>query len=119
MIYPGGMKDASPEEKSVREGEHMETYAFYPPQLRPTRLSYQVIAAGVAGCRHELLDDNWQDRISVQDGIIFVTFSCKLCGRQICQSLEEVLPPASWKGGSRRRRMQETYQPPVQIVAQP
>ena len=96
----------------------METYAFYPPQLRPTRLPYQLIAAGVPGCRHELLDDNWQDRISVQDGIIFVTFSCKCCGRQICQSLEEVRPPASWKGGSRRSQLQKTFHPPMQIVAQ-
>ena len=77
----------------------METYTFYPPQIPSTQVPYQVLAAGAVNCEHELLDDHWQDRTSVLDGIVFVKFSCKHCGRQICQSLEEVLPPTSWKGG--------------------
>jgi hypothetical protein len=78
----------------------METYVFYPPQLRSRQVAYQEIAAGAVECEHELLKDAWCERISVQDGVIFVKFSCKHCGRQVCQSLDEVLPPASWKGGN-------------------
>jgi hypothetical protein len=78
----------------------METYTFYPPQIKSTKVPYQVMAAGTAGCEHELLGDNWCDRIFVRDGIVFIMFSCKHCGRQICQSLDEVSPPASWKGGN-------------------
>jgi hypothetical protein len=77
----------------------METYRFYPPRMQPADIPYQVLSRGRASCRHELLDQPWQDRISVQDGIVFVTYSCKHCGRQLCQSLEEILPPAAWNGG--------------------
>lgn len=78
----------------------METYRYYPPQLRSTHMPYQVITAGAPDCEHELLELDWCDRITIQSGLVFVTFSCKKCGRQICQSLEEVLPPVSWKGGN-------------------
>jgi hypothetical protein len=78
----------------------METYQYYPPQMRSTAMPYEVITEGAPGCRHELLDAGWHDRIAIQDGLVFVTFSCKRCGRQVCQSLEEVVPPASWKGGN-------------------
>jgi hypothetical protein len=74
----------------------METYKFYPPQLKPTRVPYEVITAGAANCEHELADNDWCNSIAVQDGIVFVTFSCKHCGRQVSQSLEEVLPPKNW-----------------------
>ena len=76
----------------------METYRYYPPQMRSTAMPYEVVTAGATGCRHELLDADWRDRITIQDGLVFVTFACAKCGRQICQSLEEVLAPASWKG---------------------
>lgn len=82
----------------------MESYKFYPPQLRSTRMDYHVLRAGTRECDHEVLDLDWCDRILVQDGIVFVTFSCKHCGRQIGQSLDEVVPPASWKGGRLPRR---------------
>ncbi len=85
------------------EGE-METYTFYPPQLRYTQMPYQVIAPGAANCEHELFELDWCDRIFIQDGLVFVTFSCRHCGRQICQALDEVMPPASWKGGSNDRK---------------
>jgi hypothetical protein len=78
----------------------METYRYYPPQMRSTQMQYELIAAGAADCEHELLELDWRDRITIQDGLVFVLFSCKKCGRQICQSLEEVLPPANWKGGN-------------------
>jgi hypothetical protein len=78
----------------------VETYRYYPPQTRSTAMPYEVITSGSAICQHELLQDDWRDRIAIQDGLVFVTFSCKRCGRQICQSLEEVLPPESWKGGN-------------------
>jgi hypothetical protein len=81
----------------------METYRFYPPQLRPTQVPYQVLASGANDCEHEVLARDMKDSMLVQDGLIFVTFSCKHCGRQVCQSLEEVLPPASWKGGQPAR----------------
>jgi hypothetical protein len=77
----------------------METYRYYPPQMRSTQMPYQVVVAGAQDCEHEVLARDWQDRMLVQDGLIFVSFSCKHCGRQVSQSLEEVLPPASWKGG--------------------
>jgi hypothetical protein len=78
----------------------VETYRYYPPQLRSTHMPYQVITAGAPDCEHELLELDWCDRITIQSGLVFVTFSCEKCGRQICQSLEEVLPPVSWKGGN-------------------
>ena len=77
----------------------IETYRYYPPQVRSTEVPYEVLTAGAADCEHELLELDWRDRITIQDGLVFVTFSCKNCGRQICQSLEEVLPPASWRKG--------------------
>jgi hypothetical protein len=80
----------------------METYRFYPPQLRSTQVPYEVITAGAANCEHELADNEWCNCISVQDGIVFVTFSCKHCGRQVSQSLEEVSPPRSWRGNNHR-----------------
>jgi hypothetical protein len=76
----------------------METYRLYPPQIKPTQVAYQLLATGVTSCRHELLDDDWCDRISVQDGIVFITFTCRHCGRQVCQSLDEVMPPSTWNG---------------------
>ena len=76
----------------------METYRFYPPRLLPKQVPYQVIARGRARCQHELLDQPWQDRITIQNEILFVTYSCKHCGRRLCQSLEEVVPPATWNG---------------------
>jgi hypothetical protein len=77
----------------------METYSYYPPQMRPTQMPYHVLVAGAQECEHELLNQDWRDRISVQDGIVFITFTCRICGRQICQSLEEATPPPTWKGG--------------------
>ena len=82
----------------------METYRYYPPQMRSTRVPYEVITAGAADCNHELQELDWCERIAIHDGLVFVTFSCEKCGRQISQSLEEVLPPASWKGGSRTQQ---------------
>jgi hypothetical protein len=82
----------------------METYKFYPPQLKATQVPYEVITAGTANCEHELADNDWCNCISVQDGIVFVTFSCKHCGRQVSQSLEEVSPPTSWKGNNHRHK---------------
>jgi hypothetical protein len=77
----------------------METFTYYPPRMRPIQMPYHILVAGARGCEHELLDQDWCDRISVQDGIVFITFTCRNCGRQICQSLEEVTPPPTWKGG--------------------
>lgn len=74
----------------------IETYRLYTPQMRSTQVHYQVIVPGAARCQHELLHEDWRDRIDIQNGIVFVTFSCEKCGRRICQSLEEVLPPVSW-----------------------
>jgi hypothetical protein len=68
--------------------------------MRSTQMPYEIITAGAPDCEHELLELDWRDRITVQDELVLVTFSCKNCGRQICQSLEEVLPPAGWKGGN-------------------
>jgi hypothetical protein len=76
-----------------------ETYTFYPPQIRATQVPYHVTFAGVKNCAHELQETPWQDRLSVVDGVIFVQFTCKHCGRQISQSLDEVMPPVSWRGG--------------------
>jgi hypothetical protein len=78
----------------------METYTYYPPRMHPTQMPYHVLVEGVHECEHQLLDQDWCDRISVQDGIVFIAFTCRLCGRQICQSLEEVSLPSTWKGGN-------------------
>lgn len=75
----------------------METYRFYPPQMSSKQVPYQVMAPGTTDCQHELLDDTWCERISVKDGVVFITFSCRHCHRQVCQSLDEVLPPTNWK----------------------
>lgn len=77
----------------------METYKYYPPQMCSTQVPYEILVDGASECEHELLTRDWQDCLAVQDGLIFVTFSCKHCERQVCQALEEILPPASWKGG--------------------
>jgi hypothetical protein len=74
----------------------METYRFYPPRMRPTQVPYQEIVPGALDCQHQLAEESWLDRISVEDGIVFVTYCCEHCGRKVCQSLEQVLPPASW-----------------------
>jgi hypothetical protein len=80
-------------------GEFMETYRLYPPQMTAKYVPYQVLADGVADCQHELETDAWGDRISVQDGIVFVTFSCRHCGRKLSQSFDEIVPPGTWKNG--------------------
>jgi hypothetical protein len=90
----------APDEDQGEGAGTMETYRYYPPQMRSTQMPYEVITAGITNCEHELQELDWRDRISIQDGLVFVTFSCQKCGRQVCQSLEEVLPPASWKGGN-------------------
>jgi hypothetical protein len=82
----------------------METYRFYPPQLKSTQLPYHVISAGAATCEHELADNDWCNSIAVQDGVVFVTFSCKHCGRQVSQSLDEVLPPTNWISNNHQSR---------------
>ena len=76
----------------------MESYEFYPPQLQATQIPYLVQALGAEECQHELLDEGWNNRITVQDDIVFVAFSCRNCGRKVCQSLDQVMPPASWNG---------------------
>ena len=76
----------------------METYTLYPPQMTPAQVPYQVVAAGVRECRHELKENGWQESIAVQDGIVFIHFSCQHCGRKLSQSFDEVLPPKTWKG---------------------
>jgi hypothetical protein len=80
-------------------GKPVETYRLYPPQMQAKYVPYQVVADGVADCQHELMTDGWSDRISVQDGVLFVTFSCRLCGRKISQSFDEIVEPAAWKNG--------------------
>jgi hypothetical protein len=82
----------------LKEEAMKETYTFYPPQMRATRMAYDVAFAGAKNCEHELLEAPWKDRLSVVDGVIFIQYTCKHCGRQIRQSLDEVMPPASWKG---------------------
>jgi hypothetical protein len=51
----------------------METYRFYPPQMSFEQVPYQELAPGLADCEHELLEDAWCDRVSVTDGIVFIT----------------------------------------------
>ena len=77
----------------------METYRFYPPQVRPAQVPYQLLSPGEESCRHELLDNAWCDRITIQDGVVFITYSCRHCDRQVCQSFDEVSPPG-WNGHS-------------------
>lgn len=79
----------------------METYAFYPPQTKPTQVPYQVLTPGAEDCQHGLLGDSWCERIAVQDRVVFITFTCHHCGRQLCQSLDEVSPPENWNRASR------------------
>lgn len=84
---------------TYRGGELMETYRLYPPQMKAKYVPYQVIADGVVDCQHELMTDGWGDRISVQDGIVFVTYSCQHCDRKLSQSFDEIVPPGAWKNG--------------------
>lgn len=79
----------------------MESYVFYPPQMRPTRVPYELLAPGAEECQHELLNDSWNERISVQTGVVFITFTCYHCGRKVCQSIDEVSPPENWNGARR------------------
>jgi hypothetical protein len=82
-------------------GELVETYRLYPPQMKAKYVPYQVVADGAVDCQHELMTDGWSDRISVQDGVLFVTFSCRHCGRKISQSFDEIVEPGAWKNGKK------------------
>jgi hypothetical protein len=85
-------------ERDSQEGDElMETYTLYPPQGISARVPYHVVAEGEPGCKHELEEASWQDSLAVQDGILFVYFSCRHCGRKLSQSFDEVLPPRTWK----------------------
>lgn len=86
----------------------METYQFYPPKFRSVPMDYHVLRPGAWDCDHELLDVDARDRILIQDGIVFAIFSCKHCGRQLAQSLDEVTPPATWKGRPPRQTTART-----------
>ena len=90
------IEELLPSKNPMGKGVAMGSYRFYPPQMRSATVPYEILAAGTAGCQHELLTDGWCDRISVQNGIVFATYTCRHCGRQVCQSLDEVSPPASW-----------------------
>jgi hypothetical protein len=74
----------------------METYRYYPPRMRHTQMDYLELAPGANDCQHQLADQAWRDRVSVEDGIVFVTYSCKHCGRVVGQSFDQVQPPATW-----------------------
>jgi hypothetical protein len=74
----------------------METYRFYPPRLRSTKVPYHEIVPGSVDCQHRLAEEAWLDRISVRDGLVFATYTCEHRGRGVCQSLEQILPPAAW-----------------------
>ena len=50
----------------------METYRYYPPTVRPQVVPYQIIEDGRGECRHELLGNDWCERIMVRDGIVFL-----------------------------------------------
>ena len=76
----------------------METYTYYPPGNRAHQMAYQILVEGTTDCRHELLDNPWAERISVREGVLFITYSCRHCGRQLCQSFDEVLAPKAWNG---------------------
>ena len=78
----------------------METCQFCPPEIRSTQVPYQVIVQGAVDCQHQLNDEAWTYRIFIQDGIVFVTFSCQHCGRVICQSFDQAQPPATWDKAS-------------------
>ncbi len=74
----------------------METYRYYPPNVTPQVVPYQIIENGSGECRHELLSNDWCERIMVRDGIVFVVYTCRHCGRSVSQSFDEVLPPPTW-----------------------
>jgi hypothetical protein len=78
----------------------METYRFYTPRMRCTQMANQELDPGDNDCQHQLADEAWTDRVSVQDGMLFVTYSCKHCGRVVCQSFDQVQPPATWNIGN-------------------
>lgn len=59
----------------------MESRRFYPPQKHLIQMPYHILARGNTDCRLELLDQPWEDRISGRDGILFVGYVCKKCGR--------------------------------------
>jgi hypothetical protein len=75
----------------------MEIYPFYPPQMQPAQMPYHELVTGDVDCQHQLAEAEWVDRISVRDGLVFISYSCRHCGRLVCQSLEQVQPPASWR----------------------
>lgn len=78
----------------------MEAYRFCPPEIRSTQVPYQAIVQGAFYCQHQLADEAWTNRILIQHGIVFVTFSCRPCGRVVCQSFDPVQPPATWDRAS-------------------
>ena len=77
--------------------QSMETYPFYPPQMQPAQMPYQELVPGDVDCQHQLEEAEWRERVSVREGLVFISYSCKQRGRQVCQSLEQVQPPPSWR----------------------
>jgi len=76
----------------------METYTVFPPQNRAAEVPYHVLVEGSDDCAHSLLDNEWPDRISIVDDLVFISYTCQHCGRQISQSLEQLVPPTNWNG---------------------
>ena len=64
----------------------METYTFFPPQMRANQLPYHVLDEGSDECPHSLLDNDWRDRVSVQEDLVLITFTCQDCGMAHSQS---------------------------------
>jgi hypothetical protein len=74
------------------EREVMETYQYYPPKARATRVPYNVLNEGDPDCEHKR--DSYE--VVAHEGVVFARFKCVNCGRVIAHNVGEVIAPDSW-----------------------
>ncbi len=61
------------------------------------KITYQVIAQGDGTCfllTHKL--QFCDDALSIQDGMVFASFRCYHCGRELVQMVGVVVSPEDW-----------------------
>ncbi len=68
-------------------------------KLLKNKVPYQVIAEGDGTCfqlTHKCRVQAYDDMVSVQDEMVFASFRCYHCGRELVQLVGEVQSPEDW-----------------------
>ncbi len=72
----------------------MESYVM--PKSKARKIFYQIEKPGDESCDHELKPDFSKNRLSTESGIVFASFTCEKCGRELIQTVGELLSPETW-----------------------